>query len=277
MVNHSSRGVPVLVLVLACAFTTGAAADVFLHVTGAQQGDIRGDVTVYGFEDWIEVASFTHGVTVPLGHDGRPSGAPVPSPFQLVKPYDRSTVPLFDALYRGERLDEVRLELTRAVGAGQIETYYRITLENAFLSGIEESGTGLALDLPLEACTLTYAQITLEDLANGLVTTYTWNPAVTVPAGFAGKSILLAPSPNPMAGSTEFRFMLPVASQANLTVYDVRGRRIRELHKGVVHAAPTVVAWNGCDEGGARVAQGMYIARLETPSAVVTQRVVVVR
>ena len=277
MVNHSSWRVPVLVLVLACAFTASAAANVYLHVSGAQQGEIRGDVTAAGYEEWIEVAGFTHGVTVPLGSDGRPSGPPVPSPFQLAKPYDRSTVPLFDALYRGERLDEVRLELTRATGTGQIETYYRITLENAFLSEIAESGAGLAMDLPTEAYTMTYAQITLEDLANGVTTTYTWNPALTVPAGFAGKSILLAPSPNPMAGRTEFRFMLPVASEANLTVYDVRGRRIRELHKGVVHAAPTVVAWDGSDDGGARVAQGMYIARLETPSAVVTQRVVVVR
>ena len=277
MINHSSWRVPVLVLVLACAFTTGAAADVFLYVTGAQQGDIRGDVTVSGYEDWIEVTSFTHGVTVPLGHDGRPSGAPVLSPFQLVKPYDRATVPLFDALFSGERLDQVRLELTRVVGGGQIETYYRITLENAYLSGIEESGTWELVDRPMEACSMSYARITLEDLTSGLITTYTWNPAVTVPAGFAGKSILMAPSPNPMAGSTEFRFMLPVASQANLTVYDVRGRLVRELHKGVVRSAPTVVAWNGCDDGGARVAQGMYIARLETPSAVVTQRVVVVR
>lgn len=277
MVNHSYRRVPVLVLVLTCAFTTSAAADVYLHVTGAQQGDIRGDVTVANYEDWIEVASFTHGVTVPLGNDGRPSGAPVPSPFQLAKPYDRSTVPLFDALYSGERLDEVRLELTRAIGAGQIVTYYRITLENAYLSEIGESGAGLVMDLPTEAYTMAYERITLDDLVNGETTTYTWNPTVTVPTGFAGKSILLTPSPNPMAGRTEFRFMLPVASRANLTVYDVRGRRIRGLHEGVVHMAPTVVAWDGCDDGGARVAQGMYIARLETPSAVVTQRVVVVR
>ncbi len=277
MINRNSWLVLVLVLVLTCAFTTGAAAEIFMHVTGTQQGEIRGDVTTRDYEEWIEVASFTHGVTVPVGHDGRPSGAPVPTPFQLVKPWDRSTVPLFDALYNGERLSEVTLDLTRPDYMGQIETYYRITLENAYLTEIAESGSGLGMDLPSEAYTLTYYRITFDDLVNGVSTTYTWNPAVTVPAGSAGKSILLTPSPNPMAGSTEFRFMLPVATQANLTVYDVRGRRIRELHKGVVHSAPTAVAWDGCDDEGARVAQGMYIARLETPSTVVTQRVVVVR
>jgi hypothetical protein len=69
--------------------------------------------------------------------------------------------------------------------------------------------------------------------------------------------------PNPIAAAgTRFRFAVPVRASAELVVYDVRGRRVRALLRREVPAGEHVVAWDGQDRAGRRVASGHYLARL---------------
>jgi len=88
---------------------------------------------------------------------------------------------------------------------------------------------------------------------------------------------LLAPRPNPSAGRTTFDFVLPQSAEANLTVYDVRGARVRTLATGPYTAGTHRVAWDGCDEEGRRAAPGIYLVRLEAMGRSRAQRLAVVR
>jgi len=82
------------------------------------------------------------------------------------------------------------------------------------------------------------------------------------------------PSPNPSRGATRFTFQLPERGAAHLAVFDLSGRRVRQLAGGVMAAGPHEAQWDGKDDRGAAVASGLYFARLETAAGALTRRIV---
>jgi immune inhibitor A len=75
---------------------------------------------------------------------------------------------------------------------------------------------------------------------------------------------------NPVQGSAQFAWQGALPERARLQIFDIRGRRVYE---GPVSSEHTVV-WDRRDASGARVAPGLYLARL-TPSQAPTLRLVV--
>ena len=61
---------------------------------------------------------------------------------------------------------------------------------------------------------------------------------------------------------TEFRFNLPRAGEAEIRIFDIRGALVRRVVGGVMPAGPTHLKWAGRDDGGRRVASGIYFYRL---------------
>ena len=53
------------------------------------------------------------------------------------------------------------------------------------------------------------------------------------------------------------------ATQMSLTVYDVLGRRVRQLWQGPLGAGSHRFSWDGRDEVGKAVAAGVYLYRVE--------------
>lgn len=68
---------------------------------------------------------------------------------------------------------------------------------------------------------------------------------------------------------------LPEPTAARLDVFDLAGRRVRNLADRTFPAGATVVPWDGREEGGARVRPGVYFARLTTATSQRTARVLV--
>lgn len=98
-----------------------------------------------------------------------------------------------------------------------------------------------------------------------------------VPEGIVDRLTMRAPSPNPASSSTRFALELPRAGAAELVLYDLSGRHVRTLHRGVLAAGAHPVVWNLTDADGRTVRAGIYLARLEWEGRVVTRRVAVVR
>jgi hypothetical protein len=73
---------------------------------------------------------------------------------------------------------------------------------------------------------------------------------------------LLAPSPNPISASTRLTFDLPHDADVRIDVFDVRGRRVTNLADAPYSAGRHEVRWLGRDRHGARVATGLYYARM---------------
>ncbi|MHB8079653.1 MAG: M14 family zinc carboxypeptidase [Candidatus Krumholzibacteriia bacterium] len=77
-------------------------------------------------------------------------------------------------------------------------------------------------------------------------------------------------------GGTTFRFAVPRAGRATLTLYNLRGERVAVVFAGDV-ATETAVVWNQRDDAGAPVASGLYLARLSAPGATLSLKLLVVR
>lgn len=93
----------------------------------------------------------------------------------------------------------------------------------------------------------------------------------------AGIAASLGISPNPALGATNIQFSLDQNEVFTLSVFDLRGRRVRVLEQGVGTARPEVVGWDGKDGEGRHVPSGVYFVRLATRSEVLTNKVVLSR
>lgn len=97
-------------------------------------------------------------------------------------------------------------------------------------------------------------------------------------AGGALDFALAQNRPNPFTGSTEIRFAVPAAgAKVTLAVYDVAGRRVRELVRGRVEGGLHTATWDGRDAGGLKVGAGVYFARLEAEGRKLVKRIVALR
>lgn len=68
--------------------------------------------------------------------------------------------------------------------------------------------------------------------------------------------------PNPTSGACSFSFDLPSERQVRVDVFDVNGRLIRTLLEGVRPAGRHAVHWDGAEQSGALLSQGLYFVRI---------------
>jgi hypothetical protein len=76
------------------------------------------------------------------------------------------------------------------------------------------------------------------------------------PLGFS-----LSAAPNPLRARTVLRYRGEGAGAASLAIYDLQGRRVRDLHAGALAGGLLSWEWDARDDGGARQAAGVYFAR----------------
>lgn len=78
-----------------------------------------------------------------------------------------------------------------------------------------------------------------------------------------GSALAMRAAPNPSTSDVELSFDLARRQAIVLGVFSVEGRRIRTLHRGSMEAGPHHFSWDGLDDRGQLVADGMYFARLD--------------
>jgi hypothetical protein len=84
-------------------------------------------------------------------------------------------------------------------------------------------------------------------------------------------------APNPATKDVELSFDLAKRQSVVLAVFSVEGRRIRTLQRGTLEAGEHRLAWDGLDDRGKPVADGMYFARLEAAEGSRTTSIVRMR
>lgn len=94
---------------------------------------------------------------------------------------------------------------------------------------------------------------------------------------FTGHPELAANRPNPFGRETTLSFVLPRAARAELSVFDLSGRRLRTLVQGEVGAGNHQIAWDGTDAQGRRLSAGVYLYRLEALGESLTGRMTLLR
>ena len=83
--------------------------------------------------------------------------------------------------------------------------------------------------------------------------------------------------PNPFREQTTLTYTLPKSGNVTLEVFDVLGRRVRVLVDESKEAGTYNAIWEGADDGGRRVASGVYLGRLTFEGQTLTQKLVLVK
>ncbi len=78
--------------------------------------------------------------------------------------------------------------------------------------------------------------------------------------------------PNPFNASTRIAYRLATPGLVRLVIYNTLGQPLRTLVDHVQTAGTYQVHWDALDQGGARVAAGVYFTRLHHPGGVQTRR-----
>jgi parallel beta-helix repeat protein len=77
-------------------------------------------------------------------------------------------------------------------------------------------------------------------------------------------SILGANYPNPFNPTTTISYGLKEETNVNITLYNIRGQKVRTLINEIMPAGQHQITWNGKDNSGKQAASGVYFYRMKT-------------
>ena len=115
------------------------ATSTFLHAD-----PVKGESTDKGHEDWIEVESFSFGVSQPIsgasGTGGRAAARADFQSFAINKMVDKSSVDLALHCAKGEHIPKLVLEVCQETG--EKVNYWKMEFENTMVQSVSTSGGG---------------------------------------------------------------------------------------------------------------------------------------
>jgi M6 family metalloprotease-like protein len=88
--------------------------------------------------------------------------------------------------------------------------------------------------------------------------------------------------PNPFNPTTEIAFEIPVienisSNYVNISVYNIRGQKIKTLLDGIYPSGQHSISWNGTDDIGNSVGSGVYFYRLSMGEIVETRKMIMIK
>jgi hypothetical protein len=96
-------------------------------------------------------------------------------------------------------------------------------------------------------------------------------PAPRTPDPLTPRTLLLAASPNPFSDRTLVNYALGRTGGVKLSVYDASGKLVRQLVGATQNPSNYSVLWDGRDQTGHKLANGIYVLRLEADRTVTQQ------
>ncbi|MFQ5601481.1 MAG: FlgD immunoglobulin-like domain containing protein [Candidatus Krumholzibacteriia bacterium] len=97
------------------------------------------------------------------------------------------------------------------------------------------------------------------------------------PEHLKARTYLAAGSPNPANPAARIEFGLARPMHVRLGIYNIAGRRVRDLVQGPLSAGVHQRNWNGRDDHGMLVASGIYIVTLRAAEKVLRQKLVILK
>jgi thiol-disulfide isomerase/thioredoxin len=97
------------------------------------------------------------------------------------------------------------------------------------------------------------------------------------PADAGLRTQLLPCHPNPAGGQVSFSYRLNSPGQVSLNIYDIAGRLVHSLVDEKQNAGAHTVTWNGANEGGQRLASGIYFYKLTAGGYSAVKKITILR
>ena len=101
-----------------------------------------------------------------------------------------------------------------------------------------------------------------------------WFGPVTVEAVGVGRLALAQNRPNPFNSNTRIVFSLPDPMPVRLSIYNVEGRKVRDLADQVFPQGETVLYWDGNDQQGKVTSSGIYYYQLDSGNRSLIRRMI---
>ncbi|MEO0183226.1 MAG: T9SS type A sorting domain-containing protein, partial [candidate division WOR-3 bacterium] len=91
------------------------------------------------------------------------------------------------------------------------------------------------------------------------------------------KAELLVIKPNPIKDKAEIYYQVNSPGLTNLLLYDITGRQVRSFINGNFEQGCYWLNWDGTDDTGRRLSEGVYFIRLDNQNEVKTQKVIIMK
>ncbi len=88
---------------------------------------------------------------------------------------------------------------------------------------------------------------------------------------------LLGNYPNPFNPETKISYSMANSGNAELTIYNIKGQRVKTLVNDHVEAGEHSIIWNGKDEKDSDVSSGVYFYRLKTADGVQNKKMLLLK
>ena len=83
--------------------------------------------------------------------------------------------------------------------------------------------------------------------------------------------------PNPFYFSTSIRYYIPTTSHVELTIYNILGQKVNTLISTQQDAGEYALTWNGSDNSGNHLSNGIYCYKLTTGASSVVKKMLMVK
>jgi hypothetical protein len=83
--------------------------------------------------------------------------------------------------------------------------------------------------------------------------------------------------PNPFNPETKIVFDLSESGQAKLVIYNIKGQKVKTLLDCYMSPGRSEMLWNSKDDHGKRVSSGIYFYRLQTPTKILTKKMLLMK
>lgn len=93
----------------------------------------------------------------------------------------------------------------------------------------------------------------------------------------APRAALAQNVPNPFNPVTRISFFIPGETDVRINIFDVSGRRVRELVSKRMTAGTHTVEWDGLDSSGGTSASGVYFYRFSAGSTTISKKMILLR
>lgn len=134
----------------------------FLKMKGKRQGDIKGESTIQGYKDWIEVQSYSWGTDAKVSHSVSTSGALSAGradsrKLSISKKLDIASTGLITACIQHEHLETCTLHVCRQVNK-TLECILAVDLKEGLVASYDTDGSTGDVDVG-EKIEIVFAEI----------------------------------------------------------------------------------------------------------------------
>lgn len=127
--------------------------------------DITGESKIEGFKDWIEINSWSWGVTHATSGvmgGGSSGGDATFNQIAVSKALDVATKTIMQRMASGKHFDKVEIVSVKTTGGAKPEEHIRLTLSEVFVTSLQSSSTYDGSGMPAEAITLSFKKFEIK-------------------------------------------------------------------------------------------------------------------